>query len=403
MKLHNVPLADIVWNPWRDKTLFPIDPDHVAGLRESIGTHGFFASLKGRRRNGKVELGCGHSRFEAARKAKLDTIPIFLDDIDDDGMLQLMTDENALQSGANPGAVMNEVAAVTRRLVGGLAEGTIVPPAVKRAFEDKGAIDRAIGKLRNGTDVHLAIGHYAIRRYLGHGNPDNAQRGERQVREAISALKQSGRYGEIVEETVCKYPPAVTTTKPAKKTEVAKIKEREPRKRILDERTANVFINDHQFHAFREAVTTTAAQKVIPVESQLTLAKQIMAEPKRVEGQPIGGATNKKHIGAPQIKKSVQVAVEEGMKQQRAIDKEEREMYLREQREERIDAELHSARASLRSLISALLKLGDLATEFPEHSKIGGFADKLDELVASINQFSRKLRGGKSSIWKRAS
>jgi hypothetical protein len=37
-------------------------------------------------------------------------------------MLRLMTDENATQAGANPGAVLNEVA-VTRRLIDGLFEG----------------------------------------------------------------------------------------------------------------------------------------------------------------------------------------------------------------------------------------------------------------------------------------
>jgi hypothetical protein len=51
--------------------------------------------------------------------------------------------------------------------------------------------------------------------------------------------------------------------------------ESKPQTRILDERTASLFNNDHQFHAFREAVTTRAAQKVIPVDQQYALAKSI--------------------------------------------------------------------------------------------------------------------------------
>ena len=181
MKMQNVPLSDIVPNPWRDMSLFPIDAKHVADLRESIGDHGFFGGVKGRRVNGKVETGCGHARIEAARKAKnIETVPIFIADMDDDEMLRLMTDENALQAGANPGAVLNEVSAVTRRLIDGLLSSTNVEvESVKQAFESKNAIDKAIGKLRNGTDVHLAIGENVIARYLGQGDPERSHRGKR--------------------------------------------------------------------------------------------------------------------------------------------------------------------------------------------------------------------------------
>jgi hypothetical protein len=65
-------------------------------------------------------------------------------------MLRLMTDENATQAGANPGAVMNEVAAVTRRLIAGLLSApTIVgaPAAIKAAFDSTLAMKQAVGKL----------------------------------------------------------------------------------------------------------------------------------------------------------------------------------------------------------------------------------------------------------------
>jgi hypothetical protein len=379
--LHHIPLDQIVWNPWRDDSLFPIDPDHVADLRASINEHGFFASVKGRRRGGKVEIACGHARLEAAKKAKLDSIPIFIDDMDDDTMLRLMTDENALQSGAHAGAIINEVAAVTRRLIEGLAAGsTNVPPAIKAAFEDKGALDRAAGKLRNGTDIHLALGYVTIRRYFGEGNPQKAHRGERQIREAISALKQSGRYDEIVADARAKYAQPVVNAKSAKDSAVTKTKPKQ--RRILDERTANIFSNDHQFHVFREAVTTRAAQRVIPVNQQLALAKSIM-DP---------GHREKKQVGAPYIKMMVQSAVQEGMKGQRAIDKEERELYLAEQREAEIDDELRTATWSLRSLHSAIAKLISLADKYPHHPKIGGFSAKLDMLVKAIQQLSKKLK-----------
>src|SRR5262245_51690164 len=83
MRLQNVKLDEIVWNPWRDKNLYPITDEQLVSLKASIKDHGFFQSLKGRRRNGKVELGCGHARFEAAKKSRvIETIPIYVDDLD---------------------------------------------------------------------------------------------------------------------------------------------------------------------------------------------------------------------------------------------------------------------------------------------------------------------------------
>ena len=384
MKMQNVPLDDIAPNPWRDTKLYPIDADHVAELRESINDHGFFGGVKGRRRNGKVELGCGHARIAAARKAKLDSIPIFIDDLDDDTMLRLMTDENATQAGSNPGAVMNEVAAVTRRLIEVLLTGTIVPVNCGKAFESKSATDKAIGKLRNGIDVHLAIGHNVIARYLGQGHTERSHRSERQIREAISALKQSGKYDDLVDEARAKHP--VADAPVAKGKAVVERKARRPR--ILDERCANVFPNEHQFHAFREAITTPGAQKAIPVDQQLRLAKDIMS----ATSVRNPGAPTRKQVGATYIKKCVLGAVQDGLKKQRDIDEQEREAYLAEQREAVIDGELSGANGHLTKLVSCIAKLIDLAEQYPAHPKLGGFSARLDTLVGAIQQFSKKLK-----------
>jgi hypothetical protein len=95
--------------------------------------------------------------------------------MDDDAMLRLMTDENATQAGSSPGAVMNEVAAVIRRLIGGLMENTapIVAVCISKAFEDQRAIETARGRLQKraaepGADV--PIGERVIAQYLGQGD-----------------------------------------------------------------------------------------------------------------------------------------------------------------------------------------------------------------------------------------
>jgi hypothetical protein len=391
MRNTNVPLEEIVWNPHRDMKLFPIDQDHVAKLRDSINEHGFFGGIKARRRNGVYELACGHHRVAAARKAKgqdgerLTSITISVDDMDDDTMIDLMARENATQSGGNPGAVMSEVVAATRRLIEGLT-GTIVPVSVAKAFESKSAVAKATGKLRNGRDVHLALGHNVIRRYLGQGNAGDCTRSERQIREAISALKQSGVYDDIVEEALRKVPPPASDAKPSKSKEIEKTNPRKAHPRILDERSASIFDNEHQFAAFREAVTTHAAQKVLPVDQQLTLARKIMS-PKEIAEK-----TDKKRADAGYIKRMVQFEVEQGMKQQREIDREEKERYLTEQREVEIDQVLTVAKSSLRSLNGSLVKLMALSEKYPYHPKVGGFSAKLDDLVNVIQQLSRTLK-----------
>jgi hypothetical protein len=377
MKLHYVPLDQIVWNPWRDKKLFPLDADHVAGLRASIKEHGFFTTVKGRRRHGKVELGCGHARFEAAKKAGEETMPIFIDDIDDDQMLALMTDENALQYGSNAGAIMNEVAAATKRVIENLLGGGTIVPSVVKAFENKAGMEQARIKLR-GNSPHLAFGHNVIHTVLGE------RRGERAIREAIAALKQSGVYAEIVAEELSKHPEPVADKPAAKTTAIAKSERAAPPPRLLDERTASVFENDYQFHTFRQAVTTPAGRKMIPVKEQLPLAKAIM------ESKPEGGP--RKHITAGQIQRRVQHEIQTALKEQRDIDKEERERYLAEQRDAAIEDQLLHANGALRGMLSAIARLIDLAEKYPNHPKLGGFSAKLDTLVAAIQQFSKKLK-----------
>src|SRR5262245_60491395 len=329
VKLEYVPLDQIVWNPWRDKELYPIDDDHVKGLRESINDHGFFVSIKGRRVNGKVEIGCGHARIAAARKAKLDTVPIFVAALDDDAMLRLMADENALQSGSHPGAIINEVAAVTRRLIDGLLSPDNCPEKISRLFNGDKGIKQTRTKLRTGSDVHRTLGVDVIRAYLGQGNPERSQRGEREIRDAISTLKESGHYDEIVDRALRKYPQPVGDGKPAKGTTVATSAADKPRRApTFDARCVTLFPNTHQAQAFREAVTTSGARQVIPVDKQYPLAKRIMRD-RREDGRK---NWSRKQVGAPQIKVAVQAEVETAMKKQREIDKEESERYLAEQR-----------------------------------------------------------------------
>jgi len=402
LKLQNVPLNQIVASKWRDEDLYPIDEDHVAELKESITDHGFFSSVIGRRQSGgKIEIACGHARVAAARKARLDTIPIFVGDLDDDAMLRALTDENALQGGSSPGAIINEIAAVTRRIVDGLLEDVTgvardaklpapLAKSIRQAFNDQAEIEKAFMRLikrASDPDASVPIGTDTIRLYLGQGDPQKAHRSEKQIRETLGALRQSGRYDAIINDAIAKHPIADEDdddTEP-KDTAIIKRKSAKPKPRLLDDRVANVFQTDQQFHAFREAVTTSAAQKAIPVNQQITLAKEIMRPKYKDAPQP-------KQVTAGKIKAGVQERVNDYMKEQRKIDKEERDAYLAEQMEVAIDHELTKAGSSLRSLIGSIATLMKLAEKYPAHPKIGGFSAKLDDLVDTIKQFGKKLK-----------
>ena len=115
-------------------------------------------------------------------------------------MVSLMIDENATQSGSRSAVVFNEVEAVTQRLVKVLHEnesGQIQPDSLMyRVFEGRSSFARAKQSLLSGE----GIGWRLIQRYLGHGDEDHCPRSKPQIIEAIAALKQSGKYDEILRQ-----------------------------------------------------------------------------------------------------------------------------------------------------------------------------------------------------------
>src|SRR5262249_46483705 len=155
--------------------------DHIADLLKSIKNHGFFGGVKARLRNGVAEIGCGHHRIEAARQGKLGSVEISIDDIDDDDMLRLMTVENATQSGSHPGAILNEVAAVTRRLVEIIVASEKARGNHQTYFDSAQAFGSLRGKLLarlNDPDKDGGIGRDLILRYLGRGDVKDSPRSE---------------------------------------------------------------------------------------------------------------------------------------------------------------------------------------------------------------------------------
>jgi hypothetical protein len=202
-----VPLDKIKLNPWRDTELFPIDRDHVEELKASIGRHGFFGGIKARERDGFFEIGCGAHRVEAARQAGLASIDISVGDMTDDEMINLMATENGTQHGSNAAAAMNDVAAVTQRLVDILLDPAMgdfreISQKYPGLFEGKQGFEQARGKLlARVADPNKdgGVGRDLVLRYLG---GERSPLNEQKVRDAIATLKQSGRYDDIVDQAL---------------------------------------------------------------------------------------------------------------------------------------------------------------------------------------------------------
>lgn len=389
MQVQTVLLTSVRWNPFRDLDLYPLDQAHVDELKASVHQHGFLGGVKGRRHNGHIEIACAHHRVAAARKAGLTEISMLIDEMSDDQMIALMCDENALQFGSNPAAAMAEVLAIVRRLVelaiAPLAEEDEVELA-RAVFDGAEGLESQRKKLRtrfSDPDKDPGITWRHVMAYLGRGNLERSTRKKTIVIEALTSLKQAGRFDAVIDEVLGQYPPQVEGE--TEGTALVRSTRSAPRPPKLDPRTAALFPNDGQYRAFRESVTTSAAMRVIPVSQQLGLARQIM-DPKARQ------AFSTKQVGSAFIKRQVQAVVEDAVRAQRDIDQDEAARYRSEQREERISIEIYTAQASVRSLLSALAKLNDLAAEFPHHPKLTGFGVRLEGLAKAIETFCKHLK-----------
>lgn len=117
-------LQDILPNPFRRIGEYPIHPEKVRVLRESLRTTGFWDNLVARRNgDGTVEIAYGHHRLEALRQeyGPDHEIPLTIRPLDDDMMLKIMARENQEEWGTSAWVLMETV----RALVLAYADGKI--------------------------------------------------------------------------------------------------------------------------------------------------------------------------------------------------------------------------------------------------------------------------------------
>lgn len=122
-----IQVSDLRPNPFRRFEAYPLQPEKIAALKESIGSTEFWDNLVARRApngHGGFEIAFGHHRVQALHELGIETIDIPLRDLDDKTMLRMMAHENRAEWGA-VAAVEQET---VRAVVEAYASGTIELP-----------------------------------------------------------------------------------------------------------------------------------------------------------------------------------------------------------------------------------------------------------------------------------
>jgi hypothetical protein len=101
--LRRVKVKDLRPNPYRRLDQYPLDPDKVQKLKQSIETDEFWANITGRRVGRYVEIAFGHHRLAAIRQLfkPTDKITIVIRELSNEQMIKLMAWENRKEWGAS--------------------------------------------------------------------------------------------------------------------------------------------------------------------------------------------------------------------------------------------------------------------------------------------------------------
>ncbi|GAH85313.1 unnamed protein product, partial [marine sediment metagenome] len=93
---------------------YPINPEKIESLKNSISQTGFWDNILARKSNGKIQIAYGHHRLVVLQgNFKPDYIvDIPIKELDDDTMIRIMANENIEQWETNP-KIINETVKVT--------------------------------------------------------------------------------------------------------------------------------------------------------------------------------------------------------------------------------------------------------------------------------------------------
>ena len=98
--VHELPIASIEPNPDQPRKSF--DEEELAQLADSIRDNGILQPLVVRERNGSYQIVAGERRYQAAKRAGLNEVPVVVREVSDEEVLQLALIENLQRSDLSP-------------------------------------------------------------------------------------------------------------------------------------------------------------------------------------------------------------------------------------------------------------------------------------------------------------
>ncbi len=115
-----VQIKDLKPNPFRDIENYPINPEKIRSLTNSIDETGFWDNILGRKSNGYVEIAYGHHRLVVLKRLfkPNDFVDIPIKKLDDETMIRIMANENMNDWGISP-AIIDETVRVTMEYLKG--------------------------------------------------------------------------------------------------------------------------------------------------------------------------------------------------------------------------------------------------------------------------------------------
>lgn len=184
-----VPVDQIDPNPLQSRTVF--QADRLQELAQSIKANGVIQPLVTRRREGRYQLVAGERRWRASKIAGLTKVPVIVQELSDEQLLEVTLIENIQREDLTP----IEVAHAFERLVRDL--GLSHEEIARRTGKDRSTITNMLRLLRLPADLQQLLSEHRLS--MGHarailGLPTEEL--QRQVAEKASAQGLSVRQVE---------------------------------------------------------------------------------------------------------------------------------------------------------------------------------------------------------------
>ena len=188
-------IDQIVPNPYRDFSLYPIDAEQVDALAEGYAVRDFgIIAVRPAHYDepGIYEQVYGHHRIAAMKQLGMVKARVLVEDIDDDQLIAEMTEENTKQQGNNVAAQVDSVAAIVSRLAYLMLISTNLETLCgitqRVLFDSEQGYLTAKKMMLSGA----GLGRDLVMQYM-----PGLRRNE--VAGALAVLKDTGKIGEILD------------------------------------------------------------------------------------------------------------------------------------------------------------------------------------------------------------